>query len=147
MYSRPLCEIAFSVGRGKKGLRDSGLERWKGDAEKRQKGRVNLSAGARETCHRHTASSSRTVESVALCTTIFGRGVFLSLALGVPKGAISRRKKRAVSCHRLSPFTMQLVGAALHGQSRKKIWGGRSCGRSERMCMYVRFRLIETLDK
>jgi len=107
--------------RGKKGLRNSGLESRKGDAVKRRKGIVNLSAGAREICHRHTASSSRTVESIALCTTIFGRGVFLSLALGVPKGAISRRKKRAVSCHRLSPFTVQLVGAALHGQSRKKI--------------------------
>lgn len=122
----------FSGSCGKKGLRNNGLESWKGDAAKR-KGRVNLSAGARETCHRHTASSSRTVESVALCTTIFGRGVFLSLALGVPKGAISRRKKRAVSCHRLSPFTMQLGRCSTSRTIEKENMKGRcAC-----VCTYV----------
>lgn len=48
-----------------------------------------------------TASSSRTVEKAYASlsgTTIFVREVFLSLALGVSKGAISSGKKRAVSC-------------------------------------------------
>jgi len=111
----------FPVSRGKKGLRNSGLKTLrKGDVEKRQKEEgLILQRGREEIWRRYTASSSRTVENVALRTTIFGRGVFLSLALGVPKGAISRRKKRAVSCRRMSPFTMQSVQHFMDNRERK----------------------------
>lgn len=80
--------------------------------------------GSQETCHRHIGVIENCRERRSPCT-IFGRGVFLSLALGVPKDApISRRKKRAVSCPPPVAFH-DAVSRALHGQSRKKIRGGR----------------------
>lgn len=79
---------------------------------------------------------------------IFGRGVFLSLALGVPKDAISRRKKRAVSC--LPPVVFHdAVSRCSTSRTIEKenTRGGvcvSACVRTFSGCMYTETRSFST---
>lgn len=96
----------------RKGSRNKGLESLrKRDAAKRRKkeklifrlekkgtGKGGTGEVERDLPSSHGVVIENCRERRSPCTTIFGRRVFLSLALGVPKDAISRRKKRAVSC-------------------------------------------------